>query len=228
MGCGPGRRRLWHLPSSAGARPRDQGTVGPSLAGVGLRLNEAALRALLTDARALRPGTVMPSYGRPASGPFASHRFRGNRSSRPTFGKRSWPAFHPSPWLTASRRRQALAGSGGAPTPTVLPRALSAASVPETGISAIFSKPISAIRCRPRAAFGWTYLARRKWSLRRRERARGRSAGSPGSAFPARPRNLRAPGDWKPTSILQPCRSWPPASSPSSATQNSPPWAAGP
>ena len=50
-------------------------------------------------------------------------------------------------------RRQVLAGSGGALTLTVLPRALSAASVPETGISAIFSKPISAIRCRPRAAF---------------------------------------------------------------------------
>ncbi len=47
----------------------DQGTVGPSLAGVGLRLDEDALRALLTDARSLRPGTVMPSYGRPATGP---------------------------------------------------------------------------------------------------------------------------------------------------------------
>jgi len=55
-----------HLP---GHDPRDQGTVGPSLAGVGLRLNEATLRALLTDARALRPGTVMPTYGRPATGP---------------------------------------------------------------------------------------------------------------------------------------------------------------
>ena len=55
-----------HLP---GHDPRDQGTVGPSLAGVGLRLDEDALRALLTDARSLRPGTVMPSYGRPATGP---------------------------------------------------------------------------------------------------------------------------------------------------------------
>ncbi len=55
-----------HLP---GHDPRDQGTVGPSLAGVGLRLDEDALRALLTDARALRPGTVMPAYGRPATGP---------------------------------------------------------------------------------------------------------------------------------------------------------------
>lgn len=55
-----------HLP---GHDPRDQGTVGPSLAGVGLRLNEDALRALLTDARAVRPGTVMPAYGRPARGP---------------------------------------------------------------------------------------------------------------------------------------------------------------
>ena len=55
-----------HLP---GHDPRDQGTVGPSLAGVGLRLNEDALRALLTDARALRQGTVMPTYGRPATGP---------------------------------------------------------------------------------------------------------------------------------------------------------------
>ena len=55
-----------HLP---GHDPRDQGTVGPSLTGVGLRLDEDALRALLTDARSLRPGTVMPSYGRPATGP---------------------------------------------------------------------------------------------------------------------------------------------------------------
>ena len=55
-----------HLP---GHDPRDQGTVGPSLTGVGLRLDEDALRALLTDARALRPGTVMPTYGRPATGP---------------------------------------------------------------------------------------------------------------------------------------------------------------
>ena len=55
-----------HLP---GHDPRDQGTIGPSLAGVGLRLDEDVLRALLTDARALRPGTVMPTYGRPAPGP---------------------------------------------------------------------------------------------------------------------------------------------------------------
>lgn len=55
-----------HLP---GHNPRDQGTVGPSLAGVGLRLNEDALRALLTDARSVRPGTIMPAYGRPATGP---------------------------------------------------------------------------------------------------------------------------------------------------------------
>ena len=55
-----------HLP---GHDPRDQGTIGPSLSGVGLRLDEDALRALLMDARALRPGTVMPTYGRPATGP---------------------------------------------------------------------------------------------------------------------------------------------------------------
>ena len=55
-----------HLP---GHDPRDQGTIGPTLAGVGLRLDEDVLRALLTDARALRPGTVMPTYGRPAPGP---------------------------------------------------------------------------------------------------------------------------------------------------------------
>jgi len=55
-----------HLP---GHDPRDQGTIGPSLAGVGLRLDESTLRALLTDARAVRPGTVMPTYGRPATGP---------------------------------------------------------------------------------------------------------------------------------------------------------------
>ncbi|MEE3109114.1 MAG: hypothetical protein VX323_03605 [Pseudomonadota bacterium] len=56
-------------------------------------------------------------------------------------------------------RRQVLAGSGGALTLTVLPRALSAASVPETGDLRDLFKTHSAIRCRPRAAFGWTYLA---------------------------------------------------------------------
>lgn len=63
-----------HLP---GHDPRDQGTVGPSLAGVGLRLDEDALRALLMDARAVRPGTVMPTYGRPATGPRVPPALRG-------------------------------------------------------------------------------------------------------------------------------------------------------
>ena len=63
-----------HLP---GHDPRDQGTVGPALAGVGLRLNEDALRALLTDARSVRPGTVMPAYGRPATGPRVPPALRG-------------------------------------------------------------------------------------------------------------------------------------------------------
>ena len=57
-------------------------------------------------------------------------------------------------------RRQVLAGSGGAPNPDrAAPGLERYPRCQKRGISAIFSKPISAIRCRPRAAFGWTYLA---------------------------------------------------------------------
>ncbi|MEY3041335.1 MAG: hypothetical protein RLZZ174_417 [Pseudomonadota bacterium] len=55
-----------HLP---GYDARDQGTVGPPLAGVGSRLNRATLEALMTDARALRPGSIMPRYGVSATAP---------------------------------------------------------------------------------------------------------------------------------------------------------------
>lgn len=55
-----------HLPGQAA---RDHGTVGPPLAGVGSRLDRATLEALMTDARALRPGSIMPRYGVPATAP---------------------------------------------------------------------------------------------------------------------------------------------------------------
>lgn len=44
--------------------PHLQGDVGPDLHGVGARRSVAELRALLTDARQVDPGTVMPSFGR--------------------------------------------------------------------------------------------------------------------------------------------------------------------
>ena len=56
-------------------------------------------------------------------------------------------------------RRQVLAGSGGALTLTVLPRTLSAASVPETGDLRDLFKTHFGDQVPPRAAFGWTYLA---------------------------------------------------------------------
>ncbi len=41
-----------------------QGSVGPSLAGVGLRLSEGQLRLRLVDAAAVNPETIMPSFYR--------------------------------------------------------------------------------------------------------------------------------------------------------------------
>lgn len=44
--------------------PHLQGTVGPSLAGIGARLGPAQLRLRLVDPAHLNQDTVMPSYGR--------------------------------------------------------------------------------------------------------------------------------------------------------------------
>jgi sulfur-oxidizing protein SoxX len=42
--------------------PHLQGTIGPSLEGVGSRLSAAQIRLRLVDARTLNPETVMPPY----------------------------------------------------------------------------------------------------------------------------------------------------------------------
>lgn len=43
---------------------RFQGTIGPDLRGVGVRLDEAQLRLRIVDARLAQAGTTMPSYYR--------------------------------------------------------------------------------------------------------------------------------------------------------------------
>jgi sulfur-oxidizing protein SoxX len=43
---------------------RFQGTLAPSLAGAGARLNESQLRLRIADGRRLHPDTIMPSYYR--------------------------------------------------------------------------------------------------------------------------------------------------------------------
>jgi sulfur-oxidizing protein SoxX len=43
---------------------RFQGTLAPSLAGAGARLNERQLRLRIADGRRLNPDTIMPSYYR--------------------------------------------------------------------------------------------------------------------------------------------------------------------
>lgn len=42
---------------------RFQGTLGPSLAGVGSRFSEGQLRLRVVDARRLKPDSIMPRYG---------------------------------------------------------------------------------------------------------------------------------------------------------------------
>lgn len=42
--------------------PHLQGTIGPSLDGVGFRLSEGQIRLRVVDAARVNPGTVMPSY----------------------------------------------------------------------------------------------------------------------------------------------------------------------
>ena len=50
--------------SVPGGDPRVQGTVGPSLAGVGQRLTAAQLRLRVVDGTRINPATIMPSYHR--------------------------------------------------------------------------------------------------------------------------------------------------------------------
>ena len=51
------------IPETGG---RFMGNLGPSLNGIGARLNEAQLRLRLVDPQRLNPGSIMPAYARTA------------------------------------------------------------------------------------------------------------------------------------------------------------------
>ena len=58
-----GNCTICHLIPGAGLPEAAQGTLGPSLAGVGRRLSRADIRARIHDARDFNPATLMPPYG---------------------------------------------------------------------------------------------------------------------------------------------------------------------
>ena len=56
---------------------RSMGNLGPPLAGVGARLDAAALRLRIVDSMRLNPETIMPSYHRVDGLERVAHEFRG-------------------------------------------------------------------------------------------------------------------------------------------------------
>ena len=53
---------LCHAIAETGAR--FMGDLGPSLSGIGIRLNDAQLRLRLVDPQRLNPDSIMPAYAR--------------------------------------------------------------------------------------------------------------------------------------------------------------------
>ena len=58
-----GNCSICHLVPGIGLPEDAQGNIGPSLAGVGARLDPAELQARIADARTANPDTMMPPYG---------------------------------------------------------------------------------------------------------------------------------------------------------------------
>jgi sulfur-oxidizing protein SoxX len=56
---------------------RPAGDIGPSLAGVGARLDERQLRLRIIDASRFNPDTVMPPYGRKGGLHAVARQYRG-------------------------------------------------------------------------------------------------------------------------------------------------------
>ena len=72
-----GNCSICHLIPGIGVPEDAQGNIGPSLAGVGLRLSPQELRERIVDARRFNPDTLMPPFGVTSGLVNVDHRYQG-------------------------------------------------------------------------------------------------------------------------------------------------------